>query len=83
MQYSTDGSNYSTAIPTGTNVGEYSVWYYVKGDANHTDSTPASLNVTIAQLPVELTWSNTDFTYDGSAKCPTAAVSNRSTRRTR
>ena len=77
MQYSTDGSNYSTAIPTGTNVGEYSVWYYVKGDANHTDSTPASLNVTIAQLPVELTWSNTDFTYDGSAKCPTAAVSNK------
>ena len=77
MQYSTDGSNYSTAIPTGTNVGEYSVWYYVKGDANHADSTPASLNVTIAQLPVELTWSNTDFTYDGSAKCPTATVSNK------
>lgn len=28
----------STSIPTETNAGTYYVWYYVKGDANHTDT---------------------------------------------
>ena len=78
MQYSTEqDGTYSTEIPTGTEAKTYTVWYKVVGDANHSDSAPASVNVTIAKLPVELTWSNTDFTYDGSAKCPTATVSNK------
>ena len=78
MQYSTEqDGTYSTEIPTGTEAKTYTVWYKVVGDANHSDSDPASVNVSIAKLPVELTWSNTDFTYDGSAKCPTATVSNK------
>lgn len=27
MQYSTDGTSYSPTIPTGTDVGTYTVWY--------------------------------------------------------
>lgn len=77
MQYSTDGSSYSADIPTGTAAKTYTVWYKVVGDANHNDTTPASVNVTIAQLPVELTWSDTTFTYNGKDQCPTAAVSNK------
>ena len=78
MQYSTEeNGDYSADIPTGTAAKTYTVWYKVVGDDNHSDSAPASVNVTIAKLPVELTWSNTSFTYDGSAKCPTATVSNK------
>ena len=77
MQYSTDGSSYSADIPTGTEAKSYTVWYKVVGDENHNDSAPASVNVTIAQRPVELTWSDTTFTYDGSEKCPTATVNNK------
>lgn len=70
MQYSTDGSNYSTTIPTGINVGGYSVWYYVKGDANHTDSEPVKITVTIAKAAAKVTKApaaNT-LTYNGEAQ---------------
>ena len=39
---------WSTAIPTGTEAGTYYVWYYVKGDSNHTDSEPVCIMVKIA-----------------------------------
>ena len=48
MQYSTDGNNYSTALPTGTEVGTYIVYYKVVGDANHNDTEAQSLSVSIA-----------------------------------
>ena len=35
MQYSLDGATYSKDVPTGTDAGEYTVWYKVIGDANH------------------------------------------------
>ena len=41
----TDG--WSEAIPTATAAGTYYVWYKVKGDADHSDSAPLPLNVTI------------------------------------
>ena len=49
MQYSTDGSNYYTDIPTGTNAGDYSVWYKVVGDENHSDTDPVEVKITIAK----------------------------------
>lgn len=48
MQYSLDNSNWSTNLPTGTDASDYTVYYRVVGDANHTDIDAASLNVTIA-----------------------------------
>ena len=47
MLYSLDGESFSEAIPTATELGTYTVWYMVQGDANHLDSEPASLEVTI------------------------------------
>ena len=38
---------YSTKIPTGTDVGTYTVYYKVVGDSNHNDVAERSLNVTI------------------------------------
>ena len=40
---------------TGTNAGTYKVWYYVDGDENHNDSTPASVEVTIDPAEVSFT----------------------------
>ena len=53
MAYSLDGTNWSAAIPTGTNAGTYTVYYMVQGDATHADYIPANntIEVTIA-MPV-------------------------------
>ncbi len=40
-------SGWSASIPTATNVGTYFVWYKVVGDANHNDSDPKCVSVTI------------------------------------
>ncbi len=40
---------------TATDAGTYTVWYYVKGDANHSDTKPASLTVTINKAQATVT----------------------------
>ena len=49
MKYSTDGTNYSTTIPSGTNANAYAVYYRVDGDSNINDVAAVGLNVTIAK----------------------------------
>ena len=64
---SQDGT-YSADIPTGTDAGTYQVWYKVVGDGNHSDSTPAKLDVTIAKAQassVEIRLTN-ELTYNGT-----------------
>ena len=76
MQYSTDGTNYGTTIPIGENAGEYTVWYKVAGDGNHSDTTPASVSVTIAKAKVEIPAADpTQFTYSGDEQTYTLAAS--------
>lgn len=56
MVYSlTENDGYTTSIPQGTNAGDYTVWYYVQGDANHNDSAKASVSVNIAKAPLTVT----------------------------
>ncbi len=56
MVYSlTENDGYTTSIPQGTNAGDYTVWYYVQGDANHKDSAKASVSVNIAKAPLTVT----------------------------
>ncbi len=47
LQYSLDGVNYSAAIPTATEVGSYTVYYILSGDANHVGSTGGTVVVQI------------------------------------
>ena len=76
MQYSTDGTNYGTTIPIGENAGEYTVWYKVAGDGNHSDTTPESVGVTIAKAKVEIPAADpTQFTYSGEEQIYTLAAS--------
>lgn len=56
MQYSlTENGTYSQDIPTGTDAGAYTVWYRVIGDANHNDTAPASVAVSIRKKPLTIT----------------------------
>ena len=56
MRYSlTENGAYSTAIPTGKNAGGYTVYYKVAGDANHNDTVPQSVTVTIGKAAVTVT----------------------------
>ena len=55
MQYSlTENGTYSQDIPTGTDAGAYTVWYRVIGDANHNDTAPASVAVSIGKKPLTI-----------------------------
>lgn len=45
---SADGP-FTAELPTATQAGTYTVWYKVEGDANHEDSAPQSLEVTVAK----------------------------------
>ena len=76
MQYSTDGTHYGTTIPTGENAGAYTVWYKVAGDGSHSDTTPASVSVTIAKAKVEIPAADpTQFTYSGKDRTDPLAAS--------
>ena len=49
---------FGTAIPKAANAGEYTVYYFVEGDANHRDYEVQSLTVSIAKAAVTVTAAN-------------------------
>lgn len=49
FMYSTDGSSWTTTVSTGTNAGNYTVYWKIVGDATHLDKDPESIAVTIAK----------------------------------
>ena len=80
---------YTATVPTGTNAGTYTIWYKAKGDANHNDSEPQSIQVTISQKTLTADSTNTTlsgndlqkdtsgtyyYTYDGREKQPTVII---------
>ena len=64
----------AAASPTLTNVGEKTVYYKVS-KTGYTDVT-GSQTVKITAKEATLSWSDTEFTYDGQTHVPTATVSN-------
>lgn len=55
MLYSLDGKEYSEALPTGIEVGEYTVYFRIDGDQNHNDVTAQSLKAEIIRANAEYT----------------------------
>lgn len=53
-------SGFSTSIPTGTNAGTYYIWYYVKGDSNHTNTAinSTAVSASIAKASRTLSFPN-------------------------
>ena len=49
MQYSLDNQTFAETVPTGTNVGSYTVYYKVVGDANHENAEGGQVVVAIAK----------------------------------
>lgn len=55
MVYSlTEDGTYAETIPTGTNADNYTVYYYAKGDSNHSDSEVGCVSVTISKATPNL-----------------------------
>ena len=50
MMYSTDGNVYQITLPTGTDAGDYTVYYKVAGDSNHNDTQPETITANILQF---------------------------------
>lgn len=70
-------SEYVDSIPSGTDSGNYYVWYKVVGDYNYTDIASACIIVNISPMVVtdpEIVLSDDSFTYDESEKTPSVKV---------
>ena len=80
MQYSLNGTTWSTAIPKGKDAGDYTVYYMVKGDSDHTDYTPASNTVSVTIGPKSIADSTVTIdpipnqVYDGGNELKTLPV---------
>lgn len=76
MQYSlTENGTYSQNIPVGTDAGTYTVWYRVIGDANHNDTAPASVAVSIGKKPLTITGvTAASKPYDGTTNADISSV---------
>ena len=74
MVYSLDGAEYSEEIPTGTYAGTYYVYYKVIGDANHNDSEPETVTVTIGKKPVTVSATVPDRIYGDDYRVDTSKV---------
>ncbi|MBQ2895780.1 MAG: hypothetical protein IJE26_03620 [Oscillospiraceae bacterium] len=71
-----EADGYSAAIPTGTAVGNYTVWYYIQGSGSYGDSEKVSVPVTIAPRNISsasVTVTST-HSYTGAAQTPTVTV---------
>ena len=76
MQYSlTENGTYSLGIPAGTDAGTYTVWYRVIGDANHNDTAPASVEVSIGKKPLTISGvTAVSKPYDGTTDAGITSV---------
>ena len=57
LRYSLDNEKWSANLPTAKNAGEYTVYYKIEPDANHTGATNGSFKVVIAKAANEVTFS--------------------------
>lgn len=77
MEYSLDGTNFSTAIPKGQDAKQYAVYYRVKGDDNHEDREAVTIYATISPKTVSaplISLSSSLLVYDGNEKKPDVTV---------
>ncbi len=84
LEYSLDDRTYSASLPTGIDAGDYEVWYRVKGDGNHNDTTGTKLGtVTIAQQEVlnpTIEFNPDSASYDGTVHKPKVIVKDKNNR---
>ncbi len=68
VHYSLDGVNWVDEIPTVKDAGDYTIYYYVEGDNNHSDlgskEEPKSIQVTVKKKAVTVTPENKEKVYE-------------------
>ena len=77
MEYSLDGTNFSTSIPQGKDAKQYAVYYRVKGDGNHENTEPVMIYATISPKTVSgpvISLSSTSLVYTGKELKPEVTV---------
>lgn len=74
LQYSTDGTNYSTDIPTGTEAKTYTVYYKVTGDDYYNDVAAQSVEATITKASNSITDLTCDNIVFGGTPSPSATA---------
>ena len=83
VYYSVNGGNYTSAVPSESAVGTYTVEWMVRGDGNHSDTEPATLTVSIGKNQVKtpgISLSPDQFTFNNSQQKPVITVSDDSGR---
>lgn len=60
LQYSLDDETYGTSIPSGTNAGNYTVYYRVVGDSNINDVAAQSVSCSIGKINRNVRFTPTD-----------------------
>ncbi len=67
MVYSLDGTSYEETIPTGTDAGDYTVYYKVAGDSNHNDTQPETITASISKAEILISGITAENkVYDGT-----------------
>ena len=77
LRYSLDNEKWSANLPTAKNAGEYTVYYKIEPDANHTGATDGSFKVVIAKAAASVTapTAKTELVYNGNAQALVSAGS--------
>ncbi|MBE6331611.1 MAG: hypothetical protein E7070_04830 [Bacteroidales bacterium] len=74
MQYSLDGENFSTELPSATNIGDYTVYFKIVGDENHLDVEAQTLAVTIVTNLFEIRYVVDGEDYKAYSLAYTSAI---------
>lgn len=77
LRYSLDNEKWSANLPTAKNAGEYTVYYKIEPDANHTGAADGSFKVVIAKAAASVTapTAKTELVYNGNAQALVSAGS--------
>ena len=75
LRYSLDNEKWSANLPTAKNAGEYTVYYKIEPDANHTGAADGSFKVVIAKAAATVTapTAKTELVYNGNAQALVSA----------
>ena len=71
--------SYSTSIPEATDAGTYYVWYYVEGDASHSDTAPDKVAVTMAKKAATISFGTASYNKEIGEANFTQALTNTGT----
>ena len=76
MQYSLDNISWSNDIPSGTNAGDYTVYYKVVGNSNYNDVAAQSISVSIenADMSADITANGYNGVFDNQAHTISVAI---------